>query len=235
MLILKRLDLNNDSHRLIMAVTIVMVVTIMFVSPWMSSSNERHNFSFKNTLNSLFSRPAQASDFSLSQLTSANNYKSNINLLTQKDNVLKVSIGNKNSTGEQESETESIDKFKASKGDGTAETNQLAQLSKSSLPTPESILISGALSTELVYQNLTVGAPPSYSYKARKNELEGKVVIKLLVNKHGLIDLITMTKSSGHKTLDDDVLKAVNLWIFDTNAIGHKAKEFMIEFNFSLN
>ncbi|MEQ1638220.1 MAG: TonB family protein [Methylococcales bacterium] len=55
---------------------------------------------------------------------------------------------------------------------------------------------------------------PHYSDEARKNHLEGTVILRVQVNPEGACSDIFVKRSSGHKELDDSALIAVKKWRF---------------------
>lgn len=55
---------------------------------------------------------------------------------------------------------------------------------------------------------------PSYPLEARKEGLEGRVILKVLVEKSGETGSVNIAKSSGHSVLDQEALKAVAKWRF---------------------
>lgn len=55
---------------------------------------------------------------------------------------------------------------------------------------------------------------PDYPYEARLARIEGQVLLRAEINEHGLVDALTLHKSSGHTLLDDSALRAVREWKF---------------------
>lgn len=55
---------------------------------------------------------------------------------------------------------------------------------------------------------------PSYPEEARRQRLEGRVVIRLEVLINGLSGIITIRQSSGQQLLDDAAIEAVRQWRF---------------------
>lgn len=55
---------------------------------------------------------------------------------------------------------------------------------------------------------------PAYPEKARRENLEGKVVIRLEVTKNGSVAQATIEQSSGQQELDNSALAAVKKWRF---------------------
>lgn len=57
--------------------------------------------------------------------------------------------------------------------------------------------------------------PPSYPNKARRRQLEGTVILEVLVNAMGGVDELKVKESSGHEVLDRAALAAVKAWMFE--------------------
>lgn len=55
---------------------------------------------------------------------------------------------------------------------------------------------------------------PSYPEEARRQRLEGRVVIRLEVLTNGLAGLVTIRQSSGQQLLDEAAIEAVKQWRF---------------------
>jgi len=55
---------------------------------------------------------------------------------------------------------------------------------------------------------------PVYPEEARKNRLEGKVIIKTVIDEQGKVQTPTVEGSSGHASLDQAALDAVSTWAF---------------------
>ncbi|MFQ5617576.1 MAG: energy transducer TonB [Rhodospirillales bacterium] len=56
--------------------------------------------------------------------------------------------------------------------------------------------------------------PPVYPYRARRNEIEGRVVLRVHVLPGGTAGSVEVLSSSGHAILDRAALKAVRAWRF---------------------
>lgn len=56
---------------------------------------------------------------------------------------------------------------------------------------------------------------PEYPERMKKREIEGKVVLKVLIDYEGQVDEITVRKSSGYKQLDLAAKKAAKEWRFN--------------------
>lgn len=57
-----------------------------------------------------------------------------------------------------------------------------------------------------------VGNPPAYPDRARRDELEGTVALKLVVSPTGQVEEVLLLRSSGHRILDDAARRAVWGW-----------------------
>lgn len=64
---------------------------------------------------------------------------------------------------------------------------------------------------------------PNYPDDARKNHIEGKVLVKVQVNTEGLCSNIAIKRSSGHKALDDSALATIKKWRFNPAKRGNTA------------
>nr|WP_320010832.1 energy transducer TonB [uncultured Desulfobulbus sp.] len=56
--------------------------------------------------------------------------------------------------------------------------------------------------------------PPVYPELARRRQLEGTVVLEVLVNTRGRVDALALHNSSGHRILDRAAQRAVRSWLF---------------------
>ncbi|MEE9195303.1 MAG: energy transducer TonB [Alphaproteobacteria bacterium] len=56
--------------------------------------------------------------------------------------------------------------------------------------------------------------PPVYPYRARRKEIEGRVVLRVRVLPGGTARSVEVLSSSGHAILDRAALKAVRAWRF---------------------
>ena len=56
--------------------------------------------------------------------------------------------------------------------------------------------------------------PPVYPYRARRKEIEGRVVLRVQVLPGGTARSVEVLSSSGHAILDRAALKAVRAWRF---------------------
>nr|WP_321465705.1 energy transducer TonB [uncultured Desulfobulbus sp.] len=56
--------------------------------------------------------------------------------------------------------------------------------------------------------------PPAYPELARRRQMEGTVVLDVLVNSTGRVDALTVHATSGHSLLDNAALRAVRNWLF---------------------
>lgn len=55
---------------------------------------------------------------------------------------------------------------------------------------------------------------PTYPIEARKEGLEGRVIVRALVGVNGKVNQVRVIKSSGHAILDQEAIKAVREWRF---------------------
>lgn len=66
---------------------------------------------------------------------------------------------------------------------------------------------------------------PRYPYEAKRKGNQGKVMLKVKVNKFGNASLVEIEKSSGFSSLDDSAKRAVENWRFVPAYIGTEAVE----------
>jgi len=79
--------------------------------------------------------------------------------------------------------------------------------------------------------------PPTYPASAVQDRLEGKVLLKLLVNEDGKPTMISVAQSSGHVELDQAATAAVESWQFKPGERDHRPVEswIMVPVSFSLD
>lgn len=56
--------------------------------------------------------------------------------------------------------------------------------------------------------------PPQYPLEARRQGLQGRVILKYFVTESGFVENIEVAKSSGHKILDDEAVRAISSYKF---------------------
>ena len=56
--------------------------------------------------------------------------------------------------------------------------------------------------------------PPEYPFAARRLGLEGRVLLRVEVDRAGAVERVTVTRSSGHGLLDEAARRAVGEWRF---------------------
>jgi protein TonB len=71
-------------------------------------------------------------------------------------------------------------------------------------------------------------APP-YPRKARRLGYEGIVMLKVLIDKNGRVEDLTVLKSSGHTVLDRAALSAVRNWLFEPGTEGGIKKKMWVK------
>lgn len=62
--------------------------------------------------------------------------------------------------------------------------------------------------------------PPPYPEAARRRQLEGTVVLEVLVSAEGKVGELMIHGSSGHRLLDEIALQAVRSWLFEPGRRG---------------
>ncbi len=83
--------------------------------------------------------------------------------------------------------------------------------------TPEVAVVSEA--EPLYLQN----PPPEYPRAAKRRNQQGVVVLEVLVNRSGMVDMVRVQASSGHSLLDRAAEKAVEKWVFVPARQGERA------------
>ena len=78
---------------------------------------------------------------------------------------------------------------------------------------------------------------PHYPLASRRLREQGMVVVKLCVNKQGIVGETTLSKSSGFQNLDQSALTALSQWRFNTivsNAANFSSQCFQTPVQFTL-
>ena len=73
--------------------------------------------------------------------------------------------------------------------------------------------------------DIIVYKSPVYPEKLRKREIEGKVKLKVLINREGRAVQIRIAVSSGYRSFDQTALESVKRWQFSPARIGEKIRE----------
>ncbi len=71
--------------------------------------------------------------------------------------------------------------------------------------------------------------PPKYPRLARRRNLEGVVLLSVLVDEFGKVRECEVANSSGHNVLDKAALKAVRCWRFTPGTVGGKPQEMWVK------
>jgi TonB family protein len=79
--------------------------------------------------------------------------------------------------------------------------------------------------------------PPVYPEEARKDRLEGDVIVKTVIDEQGKVQNPTVQRSSGHPSLDQAALDAVAGWTFQPATLKGKpvAVHYHLTFNFKVD
>jgi len=56
---------------------------------------------------------------------------------------------------------------------------------------------------------------PAYPRQARKQDWQGRVIVRLNITAKGTVETATIQKSSGHQLLDDNAVNAATQWTFE--------------------
>jgi len=112
----------------------------------------------------------------------------------------------------------------------TEEDGQAKQVSTSS------VQVSGTVQPTLrpagVKRGVQVVAgnrPPKYPLAARRHGLEGRVLLRVEVDSRGIAHRVTISKSSGHKVLDEAARRAAGKWQFLPALVGSEAASGAID------
>ena len=62
--------------------------------------------------------------------------------------------------------------------------------------------------------------PPVYPAEAKRNRQQGVALFRVVVSAAGQAESVTLSKSSGHRSLDNSALEAVRKWKFHPATIG---------------
>jgi TonB family protein len=78
--------------------------------------------------------------------------------------------------------------------------------------------------------------PPVYPKNLRERDVEGKVILKILIDKEGKVKEIQIFESSGYETFDQIALKSVRQWRFKAARKGNQQREswVLIPINFQI-
>ena len=74
-----------------------------------------------------------------------------------------------------------------------------------------------------------INPAPRYPVMARKRGYQGTVLLSVLVNKEGKVDILWLFKTSGYKILDNAAIEAVKDWTFEPGRKGDEAVAMWVE------
>lgn len=94
------------------------------------------------------------------------------------------------------------------------ETNLLAELQESEQVNAEQPSTMETIRSYLGLRQAAGNRPPQYPLEARRQGLQGRVLLKYFVTDKGFIESIEVAKSSGHKILDDEAVRAISSYRF---------------------
>jgi len=77
--------------------------------------------------------------------------------------------------------------------------------------------------------NYKENSPPVYPLLARRRNYEGTVLLDVLVRQDGTVGSIRLTRSSGHRSLDQSAMRGVRTWTFHPGKRGGEAVEMWIK------
>ncbi|WP_018247682.1 energy transducer TonB [Orenia marismortui] len=121
---------------------------------------------------------------------------------------------------------------KATKNKINAEKNMKTKKSKNPVDLTQAKVTKG-----VVLPKLTNYQQPIYPASMRRREIEGKVILKVLLDQQGSVKRIKVERSSGYQKLDQAAVEAVRKWQFSPTKKEDKEVEalVLIPVNFRLN
>ncbi|TDX52997.1 energy transducer TonB [Orenia marismortui] len=121
---------------------------------------------------------------------------------------------------------------KATKNKINAEKNMKTKKRKNPVDLTQSKVAKG-----IVLPKLTNYQQPIYPASMRRREIEGKVILKVLLDQQGSVKKIKVERSSGYQKLDQAAVEAVGKWKFSPTKKEGKEVEalVLIPVNFRLN
>ncbi len=88
-------------------------------------------------------------------------------------------------------------------------------------------------SEPVIYNASSLNNPaPHYPFLSKKMKEEGKVIVRLLINKFGEISNLSLSKSSGYKRLDESAINTVQKWKFIPAKKGSETFDSFVEIPF---
>ena len=227
---INKIDLNNDTQRLLVAILIVFTLIMMGIF----YAYFRHGLSFESNVNSINATEIKESTDEVMKLLASKRNDTIVHFLTEKDSAISISISSNTVVKDWQASEGLVGKYYNTKGEHIYEEQLIARKSEAAKASESTTLVSGVLQYNLLAKSLLLGHPPIYSFAAREQQIEGKTTVKLFVNPDGLVNHFKIIKQSGFELLDSEVEKAVELWMFKPELLGNEAKEFVIEFDFQL-
>ena len=93
-------------------------------------------------------------------------------------------------------------------------THDLPESETTALPAPE-VVQAGANTVDSFPRKLPLNAAPPYPEDAWLARIQGRVVLKVLVESSGVVSSVAVHATSGSASLDDSALKTVRTWRFE--------------------
>ena len=78
----------------------------------------------------------------------------------------------------------------------------------------EALAIAGAITPDTLPSKLPLNPAPQYPVELLNARIEGRLVLRVLVNTEGTVDSVTVFTSSGYQSFDDSALNTVRNWRF---------------------
>ena len=118
----------------------------------------------------------------------------------------------------------------------SASTHLTEEVGQAEPESTTSVQVAGAVQPVLRPAGVTRGVqvvagnrPPKYPLAARRHGLEGRVLLRVEVDSRGIAHRVTVTKSSGHKILDEAARRAAGKWQFLPALVGGEAASGAID------
>ena len=96
-------------------------------------------------------------------------------------------------------------------------------------PSPSQLPPSPASSTVLARPNPSQNSAPIYPDVARKKGWEGSVLLRAQITAQGLVESLTLLKSSGYEILDQSATSAVRHWRFHPQQVNRQPTPSTVE------
>ncbi|MBM7624411.1 energy transducer TonB [Sporohalobacter salinus] len=141
---------------------------------------------------------------------------------TEKKQKNKLEQKKNNEKEKLEKENKSVKNEKTSQNNKSIEANNSAKAPGQSSQETKQVDLTAGSKQGVKKPSLLDYNQPVYPEQMKKREIEGKVVLKVLIDHEGQVDKIKIKKSSGYKRLDLAAKKAVTKWRFNPARKNHQ-------------